>query len=343
MKFKRASDIKVGVIGYGGAFNMGRAHLKEMQAAGMTPLAVAEVDAARLPVATQDFPGIQTYSSVAAMLKQSEVNLVAIITPHDTHAPLALQCLRAGRHVVCEKPLAITTRECDAMIAEARKRKLVLSTYHNRHWDGWILRAVEQLVQKKAIGDIFRVEARMGGYGKPGDWWRSSKKASGGILYDWGVHLLEYTLQLIDSPVTEVSGHAKTGFWGPQTKWKSDCIEDEGFATVRFKNGAWAKLTITQTDSNPKPGLLEITGTKGSYLIEWNSYTLIRHVDGVKLTETGKHYESRGHLFYENIAAHLTRGTPLIITPEWSRRPIHILDLAAESARKGTALKARYG
>ncbi|MCG2659899.1 MAG: Gfo/Idh/MocA family oxidoreductase, partial [Kiritimatiellae bacterium] len=116
-KFKKAEDIKVGVIGYGGAFNMGCAHLNEMKKAGMTPVAVAELDAKRLEVAIHDFPGIQTYASVAKMLAKSDVNLLAIITPHNTHAALAIQCLNTGRHVVCEKPLAITTAECDAMIA----------------------------------------------------------------------------------------------------------------------------------------------------------------------------------------------------------------------------------
>ena len=63
-RFSRANEIKVGVIGYGGAFNMGRMHLQDMQKAGMTPRAVAEPDAARLAVAAQEFPGIQTYASV---------------------------------------------------------------------------------------------------------------------------------------------------------------------------------------------------------------------------------------------------------------------------------------
>ncbi len=120
-RYKRASDIKVGVVGYGGAFNMGRVHLQEMQKAGMTPTAIAEIDPARLAVATQDFPGIETYSSLPAMLKKSKVDLITIITPHNTHAPLALRALKAGRHVVCEKPMAITTGECDAMIAAAKK------------------------------------------------------------------------------------------------------------------------------------------------------------------------------------------------------------------------------
>src|ERR1035441_7088044 len=168
-RYKRASDIKVGVVGYGGAFNMGRVHLQEMQKAGMTPTAVAEIDPARLAVATQDFQNIETYSSLSAMLKKSAVDLVTVITPHNTHAPLALRALKAGRHVVCEKPMAIKTAECDAMIAAARKGGVVLSTYHNRHWDGPIRNAVQH-IRSGMIGDVVRVEARWGSRNKPGDW-----------------------------------------------------------------------------------------------------------------------------------------------------------------------------
>src|SRR5512137_2787701 len=95
--FSSPSEIKVGTIGYGGAFNMGKAHLNEMKKAGMTPACVAEIDESRLEVAAKDFPGIQTYNSVAKMLKESDVDLLAIITPHNTHADLALQCLKAGK------------------------------------------------------------------------------------------------------------------------------------------------------------------------------------------------------------------------------------------------------
>ncbi len=341
-KYKKASDIRVGVIGYGGAFNMGRSHLKEMEKAGMTPVAVCEVDAERLKVAETDFPGIQTYSTVAEMLRKSDVNLITIITPHNTHAKLALQCLKAGRHVVCEKPMALTTAECDAMIASAKKSGVVLSTYHNRHWDGWILRAVEQIKEKRVIGDIYRVEARMGARALPGDWWRTSRTISGGILYDWGVHLLEYGLQLIDSDITEVAGFSKTGYWAPKTKWKKDTNEDEAEAVVRFRNGLWLTLNITTLDSNAKIGFLEIMGTEGSYVIDWSGYTIHKR-DGQNYSlEQGAHYPNAWEKFYGNIADHLTKGAKLVITPEWSRRPIHILDLAAQSAKKGRTLTAIY-
>ncbi len=341
-KYVKPSEIRVGVIGYGGAFNMGRSHLEEMRAAGMTPAAVAEVDPARLTTARADFPGIETYPSVGAMLKKSDVDLVTIITPHNTHAKLALECLRAGKHVVCEKPLAITTAECDAMIAAAKKSGVVLSTYHNRHWDGWILRALDLVKKKKSIGQIYKIEARWGRRDLPGDWWRSSRSISGGILYDWGVHLLEYGLQLADSEITEVSGYAREGFWGPKTKWKKDTNEDEAAAVIRFANGIWMNLNITSLDSNVKPGFLEITGTEGSYVISTSGYTIYRREGARVAIEEGPHRPNEWHRFYENIAAHLVRGTKLAITPEWSRRPIHILDLAVQSAKLGRALSAKY-
>ena len=342
-KFKTPANIKVGVIGYGGAFNMGLHHLNEMKQAGMTPTAVAEIDPTRLKVAQKDFPHIQTYHSVTTMLKKSDVNLVAIITPHNTHAKLALQCLKAGRHVVCEKPFAITTAQCDAMIAAAQKHQLVVSTYHNRHWDGCILRAVQQIKHKKVIGDVVRIEAHMGSFSPPGKWWRTSKSISGGILYDWGVHLLEYTLQLIDTPVIEVSGFAQTGVWADQTAWKKDTNEDEGFLTVRYANGAWSTLCITHLDANPKKGMLEITGTKGTYIMDYNDWeTLICKRNGTQVVTKGKNPPSQSWQLYQNVADHLTKNTPLVITPQWARRPIHILDLAHQSTQKAKALTAKY-
>jgi predicted dehydrogenase len=340
-RYKRASDIKVGVVGYGGAFNMGRVHLQEMQKAGMTPTAVAEIDPARLAVATQDFQNIETYSSLSAMLKKSAVDLVTVITPHNTHAPLALRALKAGRHVVCEKPMAIKTAECDAMIAAARKSGVVLSTYHNRHWDGPIRNAVQH-IRSGMIGDVVRVEAHWGSRSKPGDWWRTSKSISGGLLYDWGVHLLEYSLQIIRSDIVEVAGYAKTGYWASQTKWKKDCNEDEAFASVRFRDGQWLTLLISTLDSNSRRGFLEITGTEGSYVLDWTFNECLRQNGADTKIQRLRNPAGEGWRFYQNIADHLTKGAKLVITPEWARRPIHILELADLSARKGTALPTKY-
>ncbi len=340
-RFKRARDIKVGVVGYSGAYGMGRRHLEEMAAAGMTATAVAEMAPERLAAAEVDFPGIETYPSLKQMLKKSDVNLVAMITPHNTHAPLALEALRAGRHAVLEKPMAITTAECDAMLREARKRRLTVTTYHNRHWDGNILNAVKQ-VRSGVIGDVVRVEGCAGRWQNPTDWWRASRSISGGTLYDWGVHILEYSLQLIDSPMTEVCGFARTGFWSPKTKWKSDTIEDEAYLTVRFKSGQWVTLRITNIDSNPRKGVLEITGTKGTMIFDHRGWEIITHDGKNEVRTSGPNPKNQGWRFYKNVADHLARGKKLVITPEWGRRMIHVIDTAIRSAKQGKALKVKY-
>jgi len=132
-RFKRVEDVKVVSSGMEVLSIWGAYHLDDMRKAGMTPYAVVEPDEIRLKVAAEDYPSVETYRSVGEMLRKSDVNLIVLITPHNTHAPLALQCIKAGKHVVCEKPFAITTKECDAMIAAAKKHDVVVSTFHNRH------------------------------------------------------------------------------------------------------------------------------------------------------------------------------------------------------------------
>lgn len=337
-----ASVLKAGVVGYGGAFNMGRLHLQEMLAAGMTPTAVAEVDPTRLAAARTDFPGIEAYPSVSEMLARSAVQIVTVITPHNTHAPLGLEILRSGRHCVLEKPMAITTAECDEMIATAREHSVMVSTYHNRHWDGWLLTALET-VRSGVLGDIVRIDLRMGSHESPRAWWRSSRTASGGLLYDWGVHLLEYSLQLITAPITEVAGYGFSGYWPvqPGHPFPKDANEDEAHLVVRFASGQRVGLTVTTVDAAPEAGMVRIVGTKGSHLIDWDNYeTTVALPEGVRQTTRGKSQPHQSQKYYDNVSAHLTRGEPLIITGEWARRPIHVLDLAGQSARLGRALPA---
>ncbi|MFW5733294.1 MAG: Gfo/Idh/MocA family protein [Planctomycetota bacterium] len=343
--YKKAKDIRVGVVGYGGAYNMGKAHLTQMNAAGMTPAAVADTDESRLAVAKEEFPGIATFNSVGRMLGNSDVDLVVLITPHNTHAKLALKCLKAGRHVVCEKPLAITTAECDRMIREAGKQNRMLSTYHNRHWDGCVVEALKQIRDRGRIGEIVRIDAHMTGYGQPRDWWRSSKSISGGILYDWGVHFLEYALQLVDSSIVEVSGFAHTGFWAPKVAWKDDTNEDEASAIIRFTSGAWMTLTMSQIDAAsrcPDRKWFEITGTKGTYFFDGKGWKIVLPKKNKTVVEEGSNPPNAWQNYYNNIAAYLTGKEDLVISADWSRRPIHILDLAGRSAKQGKALKAKH-
>jgi predicted dehydrogenase len=346
--YNKPGDIKVGVIGYGGAFNMGKQHLEGCKKAGMTPVAVCDRDEARLEVAKGDWKDIQTYTDLGEMLKQSDAELIIHITPHNLHYPLAAQCIKAGRHVVTEKPFVVTTAEADKVIKLAEKHGVMVSTYHNRHWDGWILRAVKEIVEKQRIGEVFRIEAAMGGYGMPKDWWRTSKSISGGVMYDWGVHLLEYSLQLLPgAELVEVGGYAKRGYWADKMPkshpWKNDANEDEAKLVARFDGGQWIDLTISHLRSEGSPHMLKVFGTKGCYLINWKQWTTkIANRNGELVEKSGNHPKGQGQKFYQNIADYLTKNEDLVITPEWARRPIHILDLANRSAEQNKTLKAKY-
>jgi predicted dehydrogenase len=88
--------------------------------------------------------------------------------------------------------------------------------------------------------------------------------------------------------------------------------------------------------------MLEITGTKGSLVLDLLHSTLHQHQDGKQITTRLPHPPDEGERYHQNVCDHLVKGRPLVITAEWSRRPIHILDLAALSAATGRALPAKY-
>jgi predicted dehydrogenase len=313
---------------------MGRHHLNAMKEhPGLVPFAVCDVNEERLKVAKQEFPGSETYDDIGEMLRKSEVQLLAIILPHNVHAKVAIQCLNAGRHVVVEKPFAITVEECDAMIAAAKKSKVMLSAYHNRHWDSNIVTIMKHLPQ---IGRPYRWESFAGGWSKPREWWRSDKKISGGIIYDWGAHFTEWMLQVMTYEMVEISGYQVREVWTEMTN------EDEVEAVVRFKGSAVASHTQSAIAVTGKPAI-RICGTKGAIVADHASCTVHTIAEDGSKVATTVPMEKAAHVeYYRNVRDHLIEGKKLIITPELARRVIQVLDYACRSARAGKALKAKY-
>ncbi|MCY2929397.1 MAG: Gfo/Idh/MocA family oxidoreductase [Planctomycetota bacterium] len=347
---RSTKDIHAGIVGFG----MGQHHAGELTKAGITLTAVCDRIPARRESAQTLYPGIQTYASPAEMLKRADVNLCVVATPHNTHCAVACQCLRAGKHVVVEKPMAITAAECDKMIATAKRNRVTLTVYHNRHWDGFAKQMVQMVKKEKAIGTIVRIDAHGGSwYGGPGPEkidihapgrWRASKSISGGILYDMGAHLTEYVFQLIDSPVVEVSGMGHVGFWNAASPWGNDSNEDEMNAVVRFRSGQWLLMSFSTIDSCPKDdrGWMEITGTEGTYIMQPGSWRLIRFAGGRKTVTSGGDLSDSWTDFYRNLVAHLVKGKRLAISPELGRRVVKVLDLAGRSFKKGRTIQAKF-
>ena len=320
-----------GIIGYGGQFNMGNEHARFIDATGvMRAIAFCEVNPKRLEQARKDYPDAAAYSSFGEMLKNPQVEGVTIITPHSTHFDLALQALRAGRHVVVEKPICITVREVDRLIDEAKKIKKMLSAYHNRRWDADIL-MIKSLIQKGTIGEVFYVEIANGGYGHPGTTWRSDKKMSGGCFYDWGVHLVDYALQIITDPIESVTGFFHKRVWDVSN-------EDHTQAIVRFKEGKFANVSVSTIAAAPCDKF-RILGTKGAITGGWD--VLRVHLPQQEFSTVGEIRlgQNQHPRFYLNVAAHLTEGAPLVVTPESARRNIGVIEAAEQSAKTGQPVK----
>jgi predicted dehydrogenase len=331
------NTIRCAVVGYGPAFNMGKSHCDQIKATkGLELAAVCDADPKRAEVAKKDFPSIRVYKDLGKMLKEADVNLITVVTPHNIHASLALQCLKAGKHVIVEKPMCITTAEATAMIDEAKKRNLMLSVFHNRRLDGDFM-ALKKAIDKGQIGKVFHLEAFMGGYGHPGTWWRSNKKVSGGALYDWGAHLLDWVLNLVPGNITGV-----TGFFH-KLVWMDITNEDQVEAVIRFESGTVADVQLSSLASIGK-SRWRILGTKGGITTvpEKEYFRMVTYSDG-KPVETQVNFRKGKHpAYYRNIADHLLRGAKLLVKPEEARRVIAIMEAAEESSRIGETVKLTY-
>lgn len=325
------TGIRMGVIGYGGAFNMGKVHFDQAINAGIKPAAVCDLDKARTEQAKADYPDIETFNNVEDFLTKAPVDLVTVITPHNTHADLCIQAAKAGKHVITEKPMCITADEATRMIDASKAAGKMLSIYHNRRWDGDFM-AIRKTIESGAIGDIFSLEAYMGGYGHPGKWWRAQKDISGGNFYDWGAHVIDWALHFIPKKIVDVTGIYQKRVWMDVTN------EDHTQAIIRFEDNVWANIEMSNISKVGKPRY-RILGTKGGIEDRWDGhFTLFNEVNGLRSESKVSYLEGDWAAYYVNVAEHLAEGKALVVTPESGRRIISVIETAEKSAKEGKAL-----
>src|SRR6476646_4034150 len=144
--------VRIGVIGYGyWGPNLVRnfAEVPDTQV-----LAVADMNSARLQVASRRYPGVQAVVDYRDLLKNPDIDAVAISTPVSTHFPLAMEALQAGKHVLVEKPMTADTEQAQRLIDEAARRKLVLMVDHTFVYTGAV-RKIRELINEGTLGDVY--------------------------------------------------------------------------------------------------------------------------------------------------------------------------------------------
>lgn len=337
---------RVGLLGYGA---IGAEHVAGFGAAGFDVVAVCDRSEARLEAAGEVLPGVRTYQKTDEFMGDPDVELVAISTPPDSHAHWARVALESGRHAVVEKPLALGAAEADSMLDAAADAGLILAVYQNRRFDRDFL-AVQDLARSGRLGRLFHVEAFVGGYEHPCNYWHSDAAVSGGTAFDWGSHYLDQVLALLPGSIESVRGSAH------KLRWHDVTNADQVRIQLRFTDGTEAEFVHSDLAAALKPKWY-VLGTEGAVVAEWRRERVVgrtpiglldedhlapadspavvwwHHPDGSR-TEVALPAVAPGR-YHRELAAHLALGEPLTADPNQSRDVVAVLEAAVASAEAG--------
>lgn len=219
------------VVGYGG---MGGWHTEyALKSDAVNLVGVYDIKPERNALAVSR--GIFAYDSLEAVLADPKVDLITVAIPNDVHLDVVVASLLAGKNVICEKPVAMSSAELSKMIAASNKSGSLFTVHQNRRWDVDYL-AMKQVAESGEIGKAFNIESRIhGSRGIPSDW-RGMKEHGGGMLLDWGVHLIDQITQINKAKVTSL--YCKFGFL-------TNKDVDDGFKLhMYFEDGTTAYVEV---------------------------------------------------------------------------------------------------
>ena len=249
--------MRIAVIGYGG---MGGWHCERIaQIEGLELAGIYDILEERRNAA--EAKGIHAYASLEDLLADETVELVTVAIPNQLHKPVCIQAMEAGKNVVCEKPVCLDHEELQDIIDVAKANNVLFTVHQNRRWDEDYL-VVKKLFEENTLGKIFRIESRVhGSRGIPGDW-RNRKECGGGMVLDWGVHLLDQIMQMIPKKV--VSIYSTLSF-----VTNEGC--DDGFTvTIQFEDELTVVVEVGTSNFINMPRWY-VLGENGSAVIEdWN-------------------------------------------------------------------------
>lgn len=248
--------IKVGLIG-AGAIARNHANGIRSHAQGEV-VAVADLSEKRAKEIQDEFKLPYRYAEAAELLANPEVDAVSIAVPNKFHAPIASAALKAGKHVILDKPFALSQKEAAQVIAAAKKAKRVFMLGMNHRFETKN-QTLRTLIGRGELGEIYHAKVsylRRGGIPKFGTWFCQKKLSGGGGMLDLGVHGLDLCLYLIDNFKPEaVSGATYTKFgnrglgeggWGHSDPGKHVFdVDDFATALIKLRGGATVSLDVS--------------------------------------------------------------------------------------------------
>jgi predicted dehydrogenase len=248
--------LRVGLIGAGMIGRLRAEALRKTPSLRLAAVADLRSDLAR--AAAKRAPAARLHEDVHSLASDPDIDAVIVATPPDSHEELGLACLAAGKHVLCEKPLAATLQGAERLVAAAEKADRRLATGFNLRYTRAAMLA-RRLVDGGAIGKLDHIRAF---HGHPGgdefthDWIRDAGVTGGGTLMDNGIHLIDLSRWFLGE-VVEATGMSSN------RTWRSPGAEDNGFLLLRNEAGCVATLHSSWTEWRGYGYRLEVYGTEG--------------------------------------------------------------------------------
>lgn len=339
---------KVVVVGFGG---MGGWHVKHIEPSDVVELAgICDIDEAKKEKARSR--GIRVYDTLDDVLADPEVEIVTLAVPNELHMPMAVAALKAGKNVISEKPVTMSSVDLQKMIDASAESGKLFTTHQNRRWDCDYL-MMKQVYASGDLGEVFGIESRIqGSRGIPGDW-RGHKEHGGGMILDWGVHLIDQMLGIVyDRKVEKIY-------------CRCDHITnyevDDGFKLdLYFEGDLTARIEVGTSHFISMPRFY-MTGTNGSAMINdwtencrvvccknWDEKDVVPVVTAAGLTKTmaPRHEntiseseivrpESDVHDFYRNVCLAIDGKAEQIVTHKQLMRVMKIMEAAFRSDELG--------
>lgn len=303
--------------------------------------------------------GLHSYGSLEELLADQEVELITIATPNDFHKPLAIACMRAGKQVISEKPVTLNAAELEDIIAVSKETGRLFSIHQNRRWDK-DYRIIKRIYDERLLGTPYFIESKVQGSRQAMHGWRGHKQNGGGILLDWGVHLIDQLMMMIEAPVVLVEAHLLCMF--------SDEVDDNIKAMLRFENNVSALLEMSTNCliNSPRWHMQCLDGTAEirnwaceGKMVQLKEDAQMKWEDDIVYTEAGPtrtmaprpsftmkelplpEVTTDWSDYYKNIVGVLEGREELLVKPEQALRVMKVIDLAFASNEQRQGLPCR--
>lgn len=349
-------NYKLGIIGFGG---MAGNHFKQLSK-GNTKVSIKgvfDIDPARLAAAEEK--GLCVYKSREEILSDPEIDIILVSATNEVHREIAIDALRAGKHVICEKPVTITSAELEDIIKVAEETGKIFTVDQNRRVNkDFVL--MRRTVESGIIGKPYIIESRVeGSRGVPAGW-RTEKEKGGGMMFDWGVHLIDQIMYMVPEKVTSVFCDMYSIHY-PE-------VDDNFRLIMKFESGLTAQVEVSTNNFITHPRWY-VLGTDGTLQIDdwacggrvvkclerqdsWDqeikevkagpTKTMApRDPSTVSITELHEPDDVTDNLdvVYDQLVDAIEGKAELKITPQQALRVVKVMEAAFESAQKNEVVK----